>query len=141
MIFEVISLGALSKIYENLKTTDVKKDISKAFLMPPVVFESFLKMLTVVRNYSAHHSRLWNRKVTTNRMRFPRDMGGLWLQNRHVNTEKLYFILSILLYLLNTIIPKNHFKQKFKELQASYPKVSLEMMGFPDNWKNEVLWR
>lgn len=62
MATELISFGALSKMYENLRTS-LRKKIAREFNQPQPVFVSWLHSLTAVRNVCAHHSRLWNREL------------------------------------------------------------------------------
>ncbi|MFT5261762.1 MAG: abortive infection bacteriophage resistance protein [Polaribacter sp.] len=44
-------------------------------------------------------------------------------------------------YLLQTISPKNRFKQRFESLLKDYPNVDVRAMGFPGNWRKEPLWK
>ena len=57
------------------------------------------------------------------------------------DTKKVYYVLSIILYLLQTINPNNTFVTRFKSLLAKYPSVDVNAMGFPSgNWQDEPLW-
>ncbi|MDR6966586.1 abortive infection bacteriophage resistance protein [Flavobacterium arsenatis] len=64
-----------------------------------------------------------------------------WLDDSAVSNNKTYFILLMVLYLLQTINPKNSFSQRFQALLAKYPNVDTRAMGFPGNWKNEPIWK
>ncbi len=140
MTFEVTSLGLLSKIYENLQISDGKKTIARKFgLNHPKVLESWMHSLSVIRNICAHHSRLWNRELPAT-MKLPKKTATVWLKNTDFLRGKMYLALSGMLYLLNTIIPRNHFKNKFKTLIVQYPDISLKQMGFPVEWEKEELW-
>lgn len=140
MTFEVTSLGLLSKIYENLRISKEKKSIAKKFnLGHPFVLESWMHSLSVIRNICAHHGRLWNREIPAS-MKFPKRTDSVWLTNNQFPHGKMYLVLSGILFLLNTIIPNNHFKVKFKGLIAQYPDIPLKQMGFPENWEKEQLW-
>jgi Abortive infection bacteriophage resistance protein len=69
MCFEVLSFGSLSKkMYSNLKDDDYngkncKRKIADFFGVSPVILESWLNHIAVVRNICAHHGRLWNRTL------------------------------------------------------------------------------
>ncbi len=140
MTLETTSLGLLSKIYENLRLSPEKKTIARNFkLGHPKVLESWMHSLSVVRNICAHHGRLWNREIPAS-MKFPRKTDAVWLTTNDFPQGKMYLILSGMLFLLNTIIPHNHFINKLKTLIAQYPDIPLKQMGFPNNWKNEQLW-
>jgi len=140
MTIETLSLGLLSKIYENLKISPEKKSIARNFnLSHPFVLESWMHSLSVIRNICAHHGRLWNRELPAS-MKLPKKTYDVWLKNTKFPQGKLYLSLSSILYLLNTIIPRNHFKIKLKMLISQYPDIPLRQMGFPDNWEKEQLW-
>ncbi len=140
MIMEITSLGLLSKIYENLKICPEKKVIARNFnLGHPFVLESWMHSLSVIRNICAHHGRLWNRELAAS-IKLPRKTNNVWLSNTHFPQGKMFLALSSILYLLNTIIPGNHFKDKLKTLISKYPEIPLKQMGFPTEWENEQLW-
>ncbi len=140
MTFEIFSMGLLSKIYENLQISDEKKSIARKFgLNHPKVLESWMHSLSVIRNICAHHSRLWNRELPAT-MKLPKKIATVWLKNTDFPRGKMYLALSGMLYLLNTIIPHNHFKSKFKTLIVQYPDIPLRQMGFPNEWEKEQLW-
>ncbi len=140
MTMEITSLGLLSKIYENLQISPEKKIIVKKFnLGHPKILESWMHSLSVIRNICAHHSRLWNRELPAS-MKLPKVTNSTWLSNTDFPHGKMYLALSSILFLLNTIIPHNHFKDKLKTLIAQYPGIPLWQMGFPDEWEKEQLW-
>lgn len=56
MATELLSFGALSKMFANLRTSGRKKT-AKAFAQPEPVFTSWLHALVATRNICAHHSR------------------------------------------------------------------------------------
>lgn len=140
MTMETVSMGLLSKIYENLQISPEKKTIAKKFgLGHPKVLESWMHSLSVIRNICAHHGRLWNRELPAS-MKLPRVVNDIWLSNTNFPKGKLYLALSSIQFLLNTIIPRNHFKNKLKRLIAQYPDIPLHQIGFPDEWEKEKLW-
>ena len=56
-------------------------------------------------------------------------------------TQQTYFVLSMIIYLLNTVNPNHSFVPRFCELLKRYPSIDVRAMGFPDDWKNESLWK
>jgi len=139
MTFEIISLGLLSKIYENLRNSPEKNQVARHFGLPVIVLESWMHMLSYVRNVCAHHSRLWNRP-TVYAPRLPRRPHRQWLSQTPSNPRTPYVTLSAILYMLNTIDPQHQWKQHLKNLITN-SNVSLANMGFPQNWTTEPLWR
>lgn len=142
MAFEVLSLGLLSKFYQNMRPSlKAKKDIASHFgVSQPVVFQSWMRSVTYVRNICAHHSRLWNR-ILTNKPVIPRTPPAVWIAAPMPGNDKMYYFLCCLTHLLRSIQPKNTFIRRLKEIFAKHPKVSKSAMGFPDNWEGERFWQ
>jgi abortive infection bacteriophage resistance protein len=72
---------------------------------------------------------------------FPRNASNTWLTNRQVGINKVFYALSIIIYLLNVVNPNHTFKQKLENLFLKYPNVDRMAMGFPANWQAEPLWK
>ena len=140
MCFETSTLGLLSKMYENYKMSNEKKVVSGNFNLHPFVLESWMHALSVTRNICAHHGRLWNRSIPASPKRL-KDPKQTWLENTNVATNKVYMVMSCIIYLLDSIIPTHHIRTKFKELLEKYPVIPEAKMGFPTDWQNEPLWQ
>jgi abortive infection bacteriophage resistance protein len=140
MCFETSTLSLVSKLYENLKMSKEKKQVARNFFMHPYVLESWMHTLSVVRNICAHHGRLWNRKIPA-APKMLKNPKQTWLTNRNIETNKMYMVLSSIIYLLDSIIPDHNFKNKFINLLTKYPVISESEMGFPEHWKQEALWK
>ena len=142
MAFEVLTLGLLSRYYQNMKASlRAKTDIANHFgVSQPIVFQSWIRSITYVRNICAHHSRLWNR-VLTNKPVIPRTPPSRWISQRTPNNEKIYYFLCCLTYMLRALQPKTTFIERLKSLFVKHPNVSKAAMGFPDNWEDENLWK
>ena len=139
MTLEIASFGALSRLYENLNAGIVRREIAKTFGIADIVLISWLHGLVYIRNVCAHHSRIWNKLLQIQPL-FPRKTQFAWLANRNVRNNNMYYVLSMLIYLLNTINPNHSFKQKLETLFTKYPNVDRAAMGFPATWRNEPLW-
>ncbi|WDP90459.1 MAG: Abi family protein [Desulfobacter sp.] len=63
VVMEVLTLGQVSKIYSILQTK-YKRKIAKKFKTSWQILEAILLSLTVIRNKSAHHQRVWNVKIS-----------------------------------------------------------------------------
>ena len=137
---EIPSFGTLSRLYENLKSDVAKREISQTFGLADMVFISWLHGLVYIRNVCAHHARLWNRPLQIQPL-FPRRTQNTWLADRTVANNRLFYALSMIIYLLNTINPNHNFKQKLENLFRKYPNVDRTAMGFPANWQSEPLWK
>ncbi len=142
MSIEICSLGQVSLLFKNLKTSKEKKIVSKFFGVDHVVLESWMESLAFVRNICAHHSRLWNRQLPI-KPTIPRNPYNSWLSAvpDFDKQDRLYLILAIIFYLSKIINENTTFKQKLLELLDDYPELPKHYMGFPTNWKNDDFWR
>ena len=48
---------------------------------------------------------------------------------------------TIVAYLMDVIDPGDYWKTGLVDLMTSYPRVSKDRMGFPNNWEDMVFWR
>lgn len=140
MMLEITSFGSLSTIYSNLRNIPEKTEIANFFNTTSKKLASWLHSLTYVRNICAHHSRLWNIDI---RVTSPKSnsLPQTWLNDRSFNIDKVYYYLSLILYLLQTVNKKNNFSFKLNSLFAKYPNVDPAALGFTPNWKKEELWK
>ena len=141
---EVLTLGALSKLYQNIQHQLPEKNIiAREFgLYNQKYLSSWLLSITVIRNIIAHHSRLWNR-VVINKYDWPPSAPKPLLTYVPDNTQrrKIFPILSAILYMNNEISPGHALKTELIALFSTFPDVKLSRMGFPINWKNEPIWK
>lgn len=142
---EIISMGQLSRLYGNLNDkVKVKKDIAEVLLVPTHIFLiSWLQSISLVRNFCAHHSRLWNKTLITP-PKMPNRPKGKWIttvpNNNTDSHKKLYPVLCCMRYLLNSIDPANNLTKELQQLCQKYPNIDIKAMGFDSNWLNEPLW-
>ena len=137
---EITSFGTLSRLYENLKSDIAKREISQTFGLADVVFISWLHSFVYIRNVCAHHARLWNKPLQIQPL-FPRRTQYTWLTDRTACNNRVYYVLSMIIYFLNTVNHNHTFKQKLESLFQKYPNVDRAAMGFPANWRTELLWK
>lgn len=149
MMLEISSFGNLSYLYQNLKPGRDKRAIANHFGLDETTFSSWIHCIVYVRNVCAHHTRLWNRVMSIS-PKIPLTPANPWLTITtipHTITgapislnNRSYFLISMILYLLNTVNPTHIFKTKLQTLLATYPDVDVKSMGFPINWETEPLW-
>lgn len=137
---EVISFGTLSKLYCNFNDTGVKKQVAKSFGLPQYLYlESWMKCASVLRNYCAHHARLWNRRFPI-MPQLPKSLPLQWIGTKCIRPIKLYGQVCCLAYLEQSINPNSQFKSRIKALLSNTPQTISKAMGFPANWREEPLW-
>lgn len=144
---EQTSFGALSKLYGNLKNSAKSKDfIAKEFgAVNHTFLPSWLQSIAQIRNFCAHHSRLWNRNLPSTVKLLPKPPNPWIVDEENIPKQhefsKLYVHMCLMKYILNTIIPKNEFTQKLTLLFEKYPNVDPNALGMKPNWQNEPLWK
>lgn len=141
---EQTSFGSLSKLYGNLKNTIQSKDIIAVEYgaVNHTYLPSWLQSIAQIRNYCAHHSRLWNKNLpgTPKLLSKP---PCKWINDVPNQNEfqKLYIHLCVMKYLLNIIVPENEFTEKLQSILDKYPNVDPNALGLKTNWDMEPLWK
>lgn len=133
MVFEVLSFGAVSQVFDNL-TRQNQKPISRSLGLDPGIFSSWLHAVSYTRNLVAHHARLWNKTFTIT------PVAAKVLATELQPGNKLYAQIVVCQALLDTIAPGSHWATRLAVLMEEHPKVPLAKMGFPENWKTRSLW-
>ncbi|MGP1393400.1 MAG: Abi family protein [Candidatus Cryptobacteroides sp.] len=144
MSVELLYFSELSKICQNLVSRSDRTDISNAFkVKDEKTFCSWLHSINYIRNICAHHARLWNITLDITPSKYYNSSSLIWLSNDEIDkvqSSKLYYLLCVILYLLQTINPRSKFKQHFYDLLDEYKIVNVGYMGFPEGWKEHPLW-
>lgn len=138
---EVVSFGVLSKLYCNFQDVQLKKSVAGSFGLPQYTYlESWMKCATVLRNYCAHHARLWNRRFPW-KPQLPERLPLKWIRTLPLRPYKFYAQLCYLVYLEQTITPCSCLKEELSALLENASPTFLKAMGFPKEWKAEELFR
>jgi abortive infection bacteriophage resistance protein len=142
MAFEILTFGSISKLFQGLKNDSEKQNISRHFKLPYTILASWFLFLTHIRNICAHHSRLWNKRLTANQFIIPRKSSlkfhGVLPQDFNYT---VYGTIAIIQRLLNPINETNKFIEKLISLTDKYNSINTSLMGFPGNWKEEPAWK
>lgn len=133
MATELISFGALSQMYANLRAK-LRKRIARRFNQPAPVFLSWLHALTAIRNVCAHHSRLWNRELAVKP-----ELPNAW-KAQGIDNRRFYIIALIIQTLLDEVSPQSRWKERLKAHLDAYPAVDLAQMHFPPSWYQQPPW-
>ena len=141
---ELTSFGNLSKLYGNLKpTVKSKNTIAEDFrTVNHTYLPSWLQSLAQIRNYCAHHSRLWNKNLP-GRPKLLSKPPAPWIVDipKEHEYSMLYIHLCCMKYLLNVIDVNNSFTARLIKLLKNYPNVDVNALGLKPNWQNEPLWK
>ncbi len=139
VIMEVSSFGTLSKMYKNLRYSHYRRVIADYYGISKTVLESWLYTLVNIRNVCAHYGRLWNRNIRIPSS-IPRHTSRPFLSTIP-RTDRIYYVMSMILYFLQNINPQNTFVRRIKELLREYSHIDVRAMGFPNGWETEPLWQ
>jgi abortive infection bacteriophage resistance protein len=140
MVCEVMSLGQLSALYDNLVAPADRQAIADAYGFDEKVLRSFLHHLTVVRNSCAHHARLWNRRFAVT-FTLPRKKPATLLAQFHSDTRAIHNTLVVLTHLLDIIEPGQHWTNRLIKLLGGHSWDITPHMGFPEDWRERDIWK
>lgn len=127
MMVELLPFGDLSRFYEAYKKN---KAISKDYNLSPNILCSWLHRLSLIRNYCAHNSRLWNRKY--NRVALKSD----WKYHSWFYLEGTLFFLKYIMDYINSNYDFNEIKIHIEDFIKKYPQKAMDMgIDKPDKLK------
>ncbi|MBO5127704.1 MAG: Abi family protein [Clostridia bacterium] len=129
-LVELFSFGTLSKFYKNMKNED-KKAVAKTYGVGYTYFESWIESIAFVRNICAHYGRLYNVNLSKSPM--------LYKQYQGISNLRIYAILLCLKNLLPNDLHWIQFVDTLELLIEKYPSVQIQLMGFPENWKELLM--
>ncbi len=143
---ELWEFGMLSTFYQGMRVGDAT-DIAIKYGLPDwKILQSWLRSLNFVRNVAAHHSRLWNKNLV-DQPKLP-SLGQVdgfdVLVDRPTVVSRIFVVLCILLHFMRIIGPNSTWSNRLRRHLEDFPAmryVSLSDMGFPDDWREQPLWR
>ena len=139
MLFEVLTFGTVSRIFQNLHKSD-QSLIAKHFELSPKVLISWIRALAGLRNVCAHHEVLWNRRFTVNQPMVAKKFTELMPDN-----TQLYTHLVIIKYMLSRIAGSSRWAKRLRHLvKIEAPHLHAtnvaEVAGFPRDWEKLPIW-
>jgi abortive infection bacteriophage resistance protein len=139
-ICEVMTFGQLSMWFKNLKRRSDRNAIARIYGIDEAILGSFMHHLTHIRNLTAHHCRLWNRRLvfTMTIPTLPVDLARMF--NRQ-SDRNIYNTLVMLGYLLKLISPGTSWTVRMGNLIEEYVPDKTTFMGFPAGWRGLPMWR
>ena len=139
MMTELLTLGALSRMYKGMGARD-KKVVAAGFDLHPKRVQDWLHVLTSVRNVCAHHSRLWNRELAIR----PQAMNEPeWQSPLLPGLDRLFCVLLMLRFLLKQSGNGAAWRDAVNALVspiAEEPRWR-NAMGLSGNWHEHPLWQ
>jgi abortive infection bacteriophage resistance protein len=125
---ELMTLGQISNWFDNIKLRQDKQQVAKFYNLDEKVLSSFLHHLTIVRNISAHHSRLWNKRFTFGFTlpKFPTELSNQFNVNKH---KYLYNTIIMIHHILKQIDSNSNWLEKINDKIIKY-NIDKERMGY-----------
>lgn len=143
---EVLELGQIARLYDGLRN-DIATEMAAAFNVPSKkLMNSWVQSVNYVRNISAHHARLFNRKLVASPKRPNPNQIPLLAHLSDPNSPKqfgTYNALAIMAYILRSIDPKGNWSARVAEHLKAFPSVpnlTVDAMGLRSEWLETVLW-
>ncbi|WJY71937.1 Abi family protein [Corynebacterium auriscanis] len=103
----------------------------------------WLHQLSIVRNYCAHHARLWDRSLKPQAVAHGIKDGFFEGFTNRTQSTNMYGAIMIISFLLNAIEGNNSWAMDLKDLIEVHaepiPGV-VPKMGFPADWKAKMPW-
>lgn len=129
MIIETLTFGQCVMVYGQLKRENQKLvadtyGINKKFLY------NWLYALSVIRNFCAHHSRLWNREMI---IRLSQKHGSYRKLFDNSNGNRLFNYLLVMHVINCKFNPTSKWDERLEKIITEH-EINVSHMGFPDDW-------
>ena len=142
MAMEIMSFGALSKMYKGMVRRD-QGPIARRDGVQPVDLIAIFHHLVSIRNLCAHHSRLWNR-VWAIKPSLPK--GQAWRPPQLPSNDRLFGTLLLLYHLMKRCPAVGPiaitWRDRIKQHLMNPPSMpdSLAHMGMSQHWDQHPIW-
>ena len=144
-MMEHVPFGVVTLYYEGLPPS-VKQSVANTFFIQPNAFMGVLMTLKKTRNICAHHSRFWNRRISS---RIAKTLGVrdelsplrecLSCQDGSGYTS-VFSVLSICAHCIRYVRTQSRWTKRCKALLETADSFVLRGMGVPENWAELQLW-
>lgn len=132
-LIELFSFGTLSKFYKNMKSVD-KKAIASTYSVGYTYLESWIEHIAFVRNICAHYGRLYNVKMAKTPMLYKQ------YKDKGISSLRVFSTIICIKHLVPNDEHWKEFLEKIDSFFRKYPNVDIKLMGFPDNWKDLLIY-
>lgn len=141
VIVELLSFGDLSSLFSGLNK-EIKKDIISEYY-PGCGFdylENWLEGLVILRNFCAHHKRLYNRgipttpKFTASEFEYFRSRG---YDDNEIG-KRLFFRILIMCRIMPEIEDQDKFINDFSDILDKHPAIRYSGYSFTPDWKDII---
>lgn len=139
ILVEILPLGVVTRIYENLADNALRKKVAARFSLPVPVFISWITVITLTRNTCCHHARVWNKENPITPM-IAKKPSRPWV-SASISPNRTFFDICIIKWFIDLVSPGNDMKRHLQRLLVDFPMIDTKAMGFPADWLDEPLWK
>lgn len=139
ILVEILPLGVVTRIYENLADNALRKKVAARFSLPVPVFISWITVITLTRNTCCHHARVWNKENPITPM-IAKKPSRPWV-SASISPNRTFFDICIIKWFIDLVSPGNDMKGHLQRLLVDFPMIDTKAMGFPADWLDEPLWK
>ncbi len=143
---DVMDFGDISKLVGHLSRRQQSALAPHFGIHRGLDFAAWTRSMCLVRNFAAHHSRLWNRDLP-DRPTKPGDPELLWFADV-VEDEwrwgRMYTALLVIAFVLTHLEPGTHWPAAVGSLLLTLPEgygVTYDGLGAPQHWIDNSLWK
>ncbi|MBX9599111.1 MAG: Abi family protein [Burkholderiales bacterium] len=129
---ELTTIGQLTKLFMNLKHAEDKEAVAQRYQIHYSVLQAIMDNLTLIRNYSAHHTRIWNRHFN---FECSLDNQHQLISHALCDGSRMYSVLVLITYILKTLGVEQPFYKRLIGLISIY-NINVDLMGFPSDWQD-----
>ena len=122
---ELMTLGQVSNWFNLIKHRQDRQLIARYYGLDEKVLTSFLHHLTIIRNICAHHSVLWNKKLTLEFV-IPKNMQEKFNKEEK---RKLFNTFVMTEYIMDKISDNNHWRERLEALIDKY-NIDRHTLGY-----------
>jgi abortive infection bacteriophage resistance protein len=143
---ELLDFGPLSHLVSGLRNHDLSRIGADFGGLRPRFVKSWARSLAFTRNVCAHHSRLWNKPLVNQPALIGSDVPHplQHIQELPQAGKRLYSIASVACLMLQYANPRTAWRERFVSHVETFPispRLNLASAGFPEDWREQDLWR
>ena len=117
------------------------KKVATDFGFPDDQLLSWTKGIFTLRNACAHHARIWNRVGgATPCMPGNKNKNPNWYVQPRFAPDRMGHALTVCHHWLGKVSSTSQWKARLFDFFDEYPKIPLNEMGIPANWRTHPLW-
>lgn len=130
---ELLSIGQMAKWLLNLKRDEDRQTVARHYHLHYSILRAVIDNLTLIRNYSAHHARIWNRHYDFAECVCDSN-NELIKDTLCISDGRIYRVLILIAYILRCIGGDKEFVMNLFDIIHKY-QIDVKQMGFPDDWQ------